>query len=179
MRNRGLNGNLSGLTSTSGLQDRDIVTCAAGNPCNRATRQTIYAALEAKANSGDSTNFQTLLLQVIPQDCFQCLKHQEWHTKHVHCTMDCGGNNGFSQGPCFEGCKAGIDVTRVVNDITNDIRATLQSVGQACLRPPLNPPMRAAINTSKRQTRGTDVYCFPCFAALQWPITLRIRSMTP
>src|SRR6267154_4100612 len=72
MRNRGLNGNLSGLTSTSGLQDRDIVTCAAGNPCNRATRQTIYAALEAKANSGDSTNFQTLLLQVIPQDCFQC-----------------------------------------------------------------------------------------------------------
>jgi len=116
MRNRGLNGNLSGLTSTSGLQDRDIVTCAAGNPCNRATRQVIYAALEAKANRGDSTNFQTQLLQVIPQDCFQCLKHQEWHTKHVHCTMDCGGNNGFSQGPCFEGCKAGIDVTRVVND---------------------------------------------------------------
>jgi hypothetical protein len=170
MRNRGLNGNLSGLTGTSGLQDRDIVTCAAGNPCNRATRQTIYAALEAKANRGDSTDFQTLLLQVIPQDCFQCQRHQEWHTKHVHCTMDCGGNNGFSQGPCFEGCKAGIDVTKVVNDITNDIRANLQGVGQALS----SPTVESTDARGYQYVETSDPWkqmctAFPCFAALQWP----------
>ncbi|OLB49680.1 MAG: hypothetical protein AUI08_07385 [Gemmatimonadetes bacterium 13_2_20CM_2_65_7] len=37
----------------------------------------------------------------------------KWHTKHVHCTMECGGNNGLFQGPCFETCKAGVDLTRL------------------------------------------------------------------
>jgi len=170
MRNRGLNGNLSGLQSTGGLQDRDIVTCAAGNACARATRQSIYAALEAKANRGDATNFEPLLLQVIPQDCFQCQKHQEWHTKHVHCTMDCGGNNGFSKGPCFEGCKAGVDVTRLVNDITNDIRGTLQTLGQALS----SPTVESTDARGYQYVETSDPWkqmctAFPCFAALQWP----------
>jgi hypothetical protein len=170
MRNRGLNGNQSGLLSTNGLQDRDLVTCAAGNPCARATRQASYAALEAKANRGDSTNFEPLLLQVIPQDCFQCQKHQEWHTKHVHCTMDCGGNNGFTQGPCFEGCKAGVDVTRLVNDITNDIRGTLQTVGQALS----SPTVESTDARGYQYVETSDPWkqmctAFPSFAALQWP----------
>ncbi|HVH71938.1 MAG TPA: hypothetical protein VNB49_12600, partial [Candidatus Dormibacteraeota bacterium] len=90
MRNRGLSAGSSGLSSTNGLHDRDIVTCVAGNPCSRASRQAMYTALEAQANRGDPTNFATNLRQIIPADCFQCQKHQEWHTKHVHCTMDCG-----------------------------------------------------------------------------------------
>jgi hypothetical protein len=88
----------------------------------------MYATLQAQANRGDNTNFETNLHQAIPEDCFQCQKHQEWHTKHVHCTMDCGGNNGLIQGPCFEGCKAGVDVTRVVNDILNDIHEVLEAI---------------------------------------------------
>jgi hypothetical protein len=136
MRNRGLDASLSGLTSTSGLQDRDIVTCVAGNPCARSMRQLVYASLVDKANRGDSTNFETLLQQIIPQDCFQCQKHQEWHTKHVHCTMDCGGNNGISMGPngplgpCFETCKSGVDLNQLVNIIEDDLRRFFQGLAQ-------------------------------------------------
>ncbi len=55
MRNRGLNGNLSGLSSINGLHDRDVVTCVAGNQCSRASRQTMYSVLQAQANRGDPT----------------------------------------------------------------------------------------------------------------------------
>lgn len=63
----------------------------------------------AQANSGNSANFITHLENVIPQDCFQCAKHVEEHTKHVHCTEEVGGNSGLIKGPEFEACKAGVD----------------------------------------------------------------------
>jgi hypothetical protein len=128
MINRGMDRRLSNLKSAAGLQPRDRgVQCAAGNVCTLASRQAMYAILEAQANRGDNRNFETNLQQAIPRDCFPCQKHQELHTKHVHCTMDCGGNNGLTKGPCFEGCKAGVDVTRVVNDIISDIHEVLQA----------------------------------------------------
>src|SRR5215470_8161242 len=129
MVNRGLSAGLSGLSNTNGLQDRDVVTCVAGNQCSRAQRLAIFNKLQAQASLGDATNFEGNLRAAIPADCFQCQKHQEWHTKHVHCTMDCGGNNGFTQGPCFEGCKAGVDITRSLNDLGNDIHRVLQKLG--------------------------------------------------
>jgi hypothetical protein len=125
VRSRGLDARLSGLTSTSGLQDRDIITCAAGNPCSRVSRQNAYAQLLEQANRGDSTNFQEQLQRAVPADCFQCAKHREWHTRHVHCTMDCGGNNGITQGPCFEGCRIPDSVPKLLNDIANDLRTAL------------------------------------------------------
>ena len=129
MVNRGLNRRLSGLGSAAGLQPRNQgVVCVAGNVCTLASRQAMYATLEAQANRGDPTNFDVKLHQAIPRDCFQCQKHQELHTKHVHCTMDCGGNNGLTKGPCFEGCKAGVDVTKLVNDVVEDIHGVLQSI---------------------------------------------------
>jgi hypothetical protein len=136
MRNRGLDGSFSGLSSTNGLHDRDVVTCVAGNPCSRASRQTLYAVLEAQAHRGDATNFEPTLKQIIPADCFQCQKHQEWHTKHVHCTMECGGNDGFSigpngpKGPCFETCKTGVDITKLANDVSNDLHRFFQGLAQ-------------------------------------------------
>ena len=121
MLNRGLAANLSGLSNTNGLFDRDGVACVAGNTCTRLSRLTGFATLQAQANRGDATNFQTLLEQTIPKDCFQCQKHQEMHTKHVHCTMEAGGNSGF-QGPYFEGCKAGMDLEALANTVIGDIR---------------------------------------------------------
>ena len=170
MRNRGLSAGLSGLSNTSGLHDRDVVTCVAGNQCSRASRQTMYSVLEAQANRGDPTNFETNLKQIIPADCFQCQKHQEGHTKHVHCTMDCGGNNGITKGPCFEGCKAGVDITKLVNDVINDIRGALHGVEQALSSPTVESTDARGyryVETSERW----DQMCtaFPCFAALQWP----------
>jgi hypothetical protein len=121
MRNRGLDTRLSGLTSTSGLQARDITRCAAGNLCSLASRRAAYGELLAQANRGDPANFQEELQSAVPADCFQCAKHRERHTKHVHCTMDCGGNFGFTQGPCFEGCKAPDSISKLLNDIATDL----------------------------------------------------------
>jgi hypothetical protein len=122
MQNRGLDPALSQLTSRSGLQDRDIATCAAGNQCSLASRRAAYTQLLAQANRGDLTNFQAALQGAIPADCFQCASHRERHTRHVHCTMDCGGNNGPFQGPCFEACKAPDSITKLLNDIAEDFR---------------------------------------------------------
>ncbi len=120
MRNRGLSPDLSGLTSTSGLQDRDITTCADGHQCSLASRREAYAELLAQANRGDPANFETKLESAVPTDCFQCAKHEERHTRHVHCTMDCGGNNGVFQGPCFEACKAPDELDKLLHDIVTD-----------------------------------------------------------
>ena len=125
LRSRGLDARLSGLTSTSGLQDRDIITCAAGNPCSRSSRRTAYDRLLEQANRGDPTNFQEQLQRAVPADCFQCAKHREWHTRHVHCTMDCGGNNGLTQGPCFEGCRIPESIPKLLDDIATDLRTLL------------------------------------------------------
>ncbi len=127
MLNRGLAANLSGLSNTNGLFDRDGVACVAGNTCTRLSRLNGFATLQAQASRGDATNFQTLLEQTIPKDCFQCQKHQEMHTKHVHCTMEAGGNSGF-QGPYFEGCKAGMDLEALASTVISDIRRVIGAV---------------------------------------------------
>ncbi len=127
MASRGLDPNLSGITHTSGLQDRDTVACVAGNLCSRSSRLTGFAALQAQANSGNASNFQTKLERIIPKDCFDCQKHRVRHTKHVHCTMEAGGNSGF-QGPYFEGCKAGVDLQALANTIINDIGGVITSL---------------------------------------------------
>jgi len=120
MRARGLNGNLSGLTNTTGLQVRETVKCVAGNNCSLAFRATQLFLLQAQVNRGDATNLQSKLESIIPADCFLCAKHMEMHTKHVHCTMDAGGNNGV-HGLAFEGCKAGVDIAKLANDVVSDI----------------------------------------------------------
>ena len=127
MINRGLPANASGLTTTNGLQPRDAVACVAGNSCTLASRTSGFAALQAQANSGNPTNFQLNLERVIPKDCFACSKHAEQHTKHVHCTMEAGGNSGF-QGPYFEGCKAGVDMEALARQISQEIAGVIQNI---------------------------------------------------
>src|SRR5215217_4590385 len=76
MVNRGLAANLSGLTTTAGLQDRDAgVVCVSGNLCSLAARRASFTALQAQANRGDPTNFESNLEMAIPRDCFECQKH--------------------------------------------------------------------------------------------------------
>src|SRR5262249_8087907 len=164
MISRGIDPRLSGLGSAGGLQPRNLgVLCAAGNVCTLASRQAMYATLEAQANRGDVANFEANLKLAIPRDCFQCQKHQEWHTKHVHCTMDCGGNNGLTKGPCFEGCKAGVDVTRLVNDIVNDIRPVLQNT---------RPPARNEVGGISGAGPGTDLPPGATYTPHQLPFDL-------
>ncbi len=127
LRDRGLNGSLSGLTSTNGLQVRETVKCVAGNNCSLAFRATQFSLMQGQANRGDATNFQAKLESIIPADCFLCAKHQEMHTKHVHCTMEAGGNSGL-QGPVFEGCKAGVDIEKLANDVISDIDGFVRDI---------------------------------------------------
>lgn len=124
----------SGLMSAAGLQSRNVVTCVAGNQCSLADRATGFTLLQAQANRGDPANFQLNLEKIIPQDCFECAKHQEMHTKHVHCTMEAGGNNGIwggplgPIGPAFEACKAGVDAVALANAAIRDIGAFISNV---------------------------------------------------
>ncbi|MEP6848411.1 MAG: hypothetical protein ABI999_06115 [Acidobacteriota bacterium] len=127
MVSRGLPANASGLTNTNGLQARDTVICVGGNPCSLAQRASSFVSLQAQANLGNPTNFEMSLERAIPKDCFMCSKHQEMHTKHVHCTMEAGGNSGF-QGPYFEGCKAGVDVEALANSVIHDISGFINDV---------------------------------------------------
>ena len=119
---------------------RDIAQCVAGNTCTAASRRSMFDTLQAQANRGDATNFESNLKTAILGDCFQCGKHAEWHTKQMHCTWDCGGNQSWATdpfhfnagtGPCFETCKAGVDIERLINDIVTDIHNVLQGVGLA------------------------------------------------
>jgi pimeloyl-ACP methyl ester carboxylesterase len=116
---------------------RDGATCVAGNICTIQSRRDLFNMLQAQANRGDATNFQTNLQKAILADCFQCTKHSEFHTKQVHCTEDCNGNQNWSEspfkfdvgiGPCFEGCKAGVDMTKLARDIANDIQNVFHSI---------------------------------------------------
>ena len=135
MIGRHLDPSLSNLATTSGLQNRDNVSCVAGNTCSLEFRASTFAVLQAQANRGDSTDFEMKLKRAIPADCFECSKHQERHTKHVHCTMECGGNQGVdvlhperSSGVCFEGCKAGVDLAKLITDVINDIHMALTNL---------------------------------------------------
>ncbi len=121
MKDRGLSPNLSGLPNINGLQVRNNeVKCVKGNPCPLAMRATQFLLLQGQANRGDATNFDSTLESIIPADCFLCAKHQEMHTKHVHCTMDAGGNKDF-QSVMFETCKAGVDITKLNNDFITSL----------------------------------------------------------
>lgn len=133
---RGLSVNSSGLVATAGLQMRDNILCLAGNTCSLPSRQFGFLALQAQANSGNAVGFEMLLKSVVPADCFQCTKHAEWHTKHVHCTMEVGGNQGVDLlhpernfGPNFETCKAGVGVAALLTAVINDIHTTLSNMG--------------------------------------------------
>jgi len=126
---------------------RDGATCVAGNMCTIQSRRDMFNMLQAQANRGDATNFETNLQRAILNDCFQCAKHSEFHTKQMHCTEDCNGNQNWSEnpfkfdvgvGPCFEGCKAGVDLTKLARDIVTDIQNVLHSVSLA--GPPQQPP---------------------------------------
>jgi hypothetical protein len=136
MRNRGLSPNLSGLVNTNGLQPRDAINCVAGNPCTRVSRSVGFANLQAQANRGDTTNFLSNLERTVPADCFDCAKHQEWHTKHVHCTMDVGGNSGIIKGPAFEACKAGVDIQALIDAVIRDIKGVINDLTQRFPEPP-------------------------------------------
>jgi hypothetical protein len=128
MLNRGLPADSSGLTSTTGLQARDTVTCVAGNDCSLADRTAGFAALQTQANNGDAANFEMNLERIIPKDCFNCVKHAEWHTKHVHCTMEVGGNSGVIKGPEFEACKAGVDIEALATLVKQDISGIISGI---------------------------------------------------
>lgn len=147
MINRGLDPKLSGLATTYGLQDRDQVKCVAGNTCSRENRRLKFAELSGLAASGNISvlNFEAQLKTIIPNDCFDCSKHLERHTKHVHCTMECGGNQGFdplrperSIGPCFETCKAGVDLEKLATDVIDDVRSAVARFN--AVPPPTNIP---------------------------------------
>ena len=118
---------------------RDAAICVAGNTCTRASRQDTYNRLKAQADRGDPTNFETSLEQAILNDCMSCAKHNELHTKLMHCTLECNGNQNWSEnpikfdtlvGPCFDGCKAGVDIEKLVNDVENDLRRFFQGLAQ-------------------------------------------------
>ncbi len=126
---------------------RDSATCVDGNTCTRASRQATWDKLQIQANRGDPTNFETMLHSAILADCFQCQKHGEFHTKQMHCTWDCNGNQNWAKdpfhfdagvGPCFEGCKAGVDMVKLARDIANDIHGVLQGIGLAGNQEPAN-----------------------------------------
>lgn len=121
MLNRGLPADDSGLTSTAGLMPVGAVQCLDGSQCAMTSRMNTFIALQAQANRGDPQNFQTQLESAIPTDCFQCAKHQEMHTKQVHCTMEAGGNSGLITGPKFELCKAGVDITGEAGQIVQGL----------------------------------------------------------
>jgi len=132
LANRGVDGNLSGLLTTDGLLDRDAgVICLDGNPCSLTDRIIRLGALQAQADRGDPTNFEENLKRAILKDCFECKTHQEMHTKHVHCTMEAGGNNGVPTGHNFEICKLGVDLVAVTNTF---VSATLSEIRK--LAPP-------------------------------------------
>jgi hypothetical protein len=104
------------------------VVCLAGNPCPLAFREKERARLDAQAARGDSTDFETNLRRVVLADCFQCAQHAQWHTKHVHCTVQAGGNSGL-QGPKFESCKAGVDASRALAQFGEEIKRGLGQLG--------------------------------------------------
>lgn len=127
---------------------RDPATCVAGNTCSRADRQNMYNTLKAQADRGDPTNFEASLEKAILNDCFQCAKHGEFHTRQMHCTLDCNGNQSWSQnittfdagvGPCFEGCKAPVEIGKIANDIRNFVGGPL-GLGSGGSSGPLPPP---------------------------------------
>jgi hypothetical protein len=121
---------------SKGLADQQVrnkgnQTCANGNLCSLATRQVVFAELQAQANRGDPTNFEAKLRSAVLADCFKCDSHAKWHTKQAHCTEMSGGNNGIFIGPAFESCKAGVDITKLMVDVGNDIHGVLQGIGLA------------------------------------------------
>jgi len=152
MKNRGLPDSASNLTSTNGLQPRDVVVCVAGNQCSLASRATGFAVLQAKANSGNAANFQMDLESIIPKDCFQCAKHAEEHTKHVHCTMEAGGNSGISFGPngpigpAFEACNMGVDLTALANQVIPDIGNVIGGIANPSVPPDVTGGITIATN---------------------------------
>ena len=121
-----------------GVGKRDVDRCLdAGNRCTLASRQSGFAQLQAAANAGNDTGFSASLQRVLLNDCFKCAKHGKWHTKQGHCTLDCGGNNDFQngwhpgRGACFEGCKAGVDLTRWAGDLGRAIGLAIGSAKPA------------------------------------------------
>jgi hypothetical protein len=106
---------------TSHLPLRDRATCADGKACTLASRAAAHRRLQQLAADGDATGFEGLLKSAVIGDCRECGKHRKWHTKHTHCTMDCGGNNGLVEGPCFEGCKAGVDINAFLADVSKEV----------------------------------------------------------
>lgn len=122
---------------TANVTRRDAATCLLGNVCTRAQRESAYAALATQASAGDDRYFSDQLQRAMLNDCMLCQKHGKWHTKHVHCTMECGGNDDFrdgwrpGKGGCFEGCKAGVDITKWLTQIGRDIAQALGAVKPA------------------------------------------------
>ena len=156
MVNRGLPANDSGLTTTNGLDPVLTVQCLDGSQCSMASRLATFTTLQVQANVGDSTNFETKLASAIPQDCFQCAKHQEMHTKHVHCTMEEGGNNGLIIGPKFEICQAGVDISSAANSIIGDIRNVVSDITNSY------PSIPDATGGASIATNHTTVQPFSC-----------------
>jgi hypothetical protein len=92
--------------------------------------------LQSQAARGDTTNFLSRMQRITPADCFECSKHQEWHTKHVHCTMDVGGNSGIFHGPAFEFCKAGVDINALIRIVVADITRIINDITRNFPEPP-------------------------------------------
>lgn len=113
---------------TARLEHRDAAECADGKRCTRASRKAAWDKLNALAAAGDTKDFEKILKSAVLKDCMQCGKHKKWHTKHTHCTMDCGGNDDFKpnwkpgRGLCFEGCKAGVDITAFFRDLEAELK---------------------------------------------------------
>ncbi|HVH71585.1 MAG TPA: hypothetical protein VNB49_10795, partial [Candidatus Dormibacteraeota bacterium] len=144
---------------------RDAATCVAGNVCTRASRQDMYNRLKAQADRGDPTNFEANLEQAILNDCSWCAKHNEFHTKLMHCTLECNGNQNWQAnpfkfdakvGPCFEVCKAGVDIEKAVNDVKNDIQHFLHGAIETFL-PAVNLQGYELTQATSQATGGPSI----------------------
>jgi hypothetical protein len=109
------------------------VSCADGSQCSLASRISLFQSLATTALKGDANTFQGDFRRSLLADCFECARHGTWHTKHVHCTESCGGNNGVFEGPCFLGCKALRDLTdwakKAVDDVRRWVKTAVKDVG--------------------------------------------------
>jgi hypothetical protein len=115
------------------------VFCLDKNPCSLKDRLQGLDTLRAAANRGDVGTFNTMFRKVVLADCFECggsspmarNKHgPATHTAHIHCTMDCGGNNGLFEGPCHKTCLGGHQFNTWVTKLGNDIGQALSKAGK-------------------------------------------------
>jgi hypothetical protein len=118
-------------SKTKNLPPRDLRDGARsmdGQVYSLAQRTQFLCQLEEAAGKGDQGTFTKIFPQAVLADCIQC-EHGR-HTKHVHCTDEAGGNNGFIEGPRFKTCQARVDIGNWAQQAIRDAGKWFQQAGQ-------------------------------------------------